>query len=141
MKGVLFAVALAAALPCLAGCYGAGTRVVAPNATVPVSLSRAVRRADGRLLSLAEREVVGQLYWQTMVWSMLYGAVNLDELTDISTELNYQVAALGGQAVTNLVVNATPCGMGAVWPLNWLPFWPSCAYITVQGDIIRERAR
>lgn len=121
------------------GCYGGSTRVIATGATVPVSLSRAVRDANGRVLRLGERDVVGQVRIQRTAWSMFYGAIDLNAETDISSELNAQVQRLGGLAVTNLRIEVQPCAWGWVWPLNWLPFWPGCSTLEVVGDAIRPR--
>lgn len=121
------------------GCYGGSTRVIATGAMVPVSLSRAVRDANGRVLRLGEREVVGQVRIQRTAWSMFYGAVDLNPETDISGELNAQVQRLGGLAVANLRIEVKPCGWGWAWPLNWLPFWPGCSTLEIVGDAIRPR--
>lgn len=132
---------LLAACALLTGCYGAGTHVVAPTSTVPVSMSRAVRRADGSIVRLGEREVIGQVHIERTVWSEVYGAVNLDDNTDISNQINEQVAAVGGDAVVNLTISGQPCGWGYVFILNWLPFWPGCANLDIDGEIIRVLPR
>jgi len=121
------------------GCYGASTDVVAPTAKVPVSLSRAVHDANGSIVELGEREVVGTFSYDTTVWSLAYGAADLHGTTDISEAINAQVGEQGGDAVTNLEITGKACGWGMVLGFNLLPLWPGCEYIEVRGDIIRVR--
>jgi hypothetical protein len=132
------ALALAAALAGM-GCAGARTRVVAPRAEVPVSLSHAVRDADGELVPRERREVVGQLHDERLAWGLLYSAVKLTPEKDISDEVNAQVTRAGGDAVVNVRIRTNGCAWNYFPVFSALPFWPGCAKVTVDGDIIRVR--
>jgi hypothetical protein len=133
-------VALVAA-PVLGGCAGARTNVVAPTSQYPVSMSRGIRDADGGLVSADRRKVVGHFRDKHRVWGMIWSFVSFSPTTDISAALNNQVAAAKGDGVVNLRVAAAECGMNFAQILNILPFWPGCANITVDGDIIQVPPR
>jgi hypothetical protein len=119
------------------GCAGARTDVVAPNAQVPVSLSRGVRDREGNLVDSSHRVLVGRFRQDKTVWGLFYAAVKLNPETDLSTEINQQVARAGGDAVVRLVIRSKPCGMNYVPLLDLLPFWPGCARIQAEGDIVK----
>jgi hypothetical protein len=127
-----------ASLAC-AACAGARTEVVAPRAEVPVSLSHAVRTADGALLPADRREVVGKFHDERTAWGLFYSAVKLTPEKDISDELNAQVARSGGDAVVTLRVQTSGCAANYFAILNALPMWPGCTKVTIDGDIIRVR--
>ncbi len=121
------------------GCAGARTEVVAPRAAVPISLSHAVRAADGSLVPAADREIVGTFHDERMAWGMFYSAVKLTPEKDISDEVNAQVARVGGDAIVTLRIEAHACAATYFAVLNALPMWPGCTKITIDGDIIRVR--
>jgi hypothetical protein len=129
-------ITLAVAISAL-GCAGAMTSVVAPDAQVPVSMSRAVRDADGGLVTAERRKVVGHFHDEPTAWSLFYTAVALTPRTDISHSVNTQVAHSRGQAVTNLRVRNATCGLTyLVFPFGLLPIWPGCSNLEIDGDII-----
>ena len=136
MKRALLLVALASA-----GCAGARTTVVAPSAEVPVSLSHAVRGADGALVAAEDREVVGTFHDERTAWGMFYSAVKLTPEKDISAELNAQVARAKGDAVVGLRMVTHGCAANYFVILSALPMWPGCATVTIDGDIVRVRKR
>lgn len=121
------------------GCAGARTEVVAPTARVPVSFSRSVRDQSGEIVPVERREVVGHFESRHNAWGMLYSLAKLDPTTDISREINEQVRAAGGDAVIHLSIRSKPCATDFVPVFNWLPFWPGCTRVVVEGDIIRVR--
>jgi len=121
------------------GCAGARTEVVAPTATVPVSFSRSVRDQSGEIVSAERREVVGHFESRHNAWGMFYSIAKLDPITDISNDINEQVRAAGGDAVIHLAIRSKPCAHDFVPVFNWLPFWPGCTRVVVEGDIIRVR--
>jgi len=123
--------------PCTFGCAGARTTVVAPTAKYPVSMSRGVRDAGGELVTPARRKVVGHFRVERTAWGLVYSYVNLTPVEDLSAELNAQIAAVDGDAVINLGVASSSCGLNTAPLLDLLPFWPGCANLTVTGDIIR----
>jgi hypothetical protein len=122
----------------LTGC-SVHTEIVAPTATVPISLSRSVRDASGAIVEPERRETVGHFRVHRDAWAMLYTAVQLDTKTDISRDVNDQVRAAGGDAIVRMSIHSRPCAFQFVGILNWLPFWPSCLDVVVEGDIIRVR--
>lgn len=121
------------------GCAGARTEIVAPHAAVPISLSHAVRAADGALVPAADREVVGTFHDERMAWGLFYSAVKLTPEKDISDEVNAQVARAGGDAVVMLRIEAHACAASYFAVLNALPVWPGCTKVTIDGDIVRVR--
>ncbi len=123
----------------IVGCAGARTDVVAPTASVPISFSRSVRDQNGEIVSEANRQVVGHFESRHNAWGLLYSTVRLDPITNISNEINEQVRAAGGDAVIRLSIRSKPCATDFVPVFNFLPFWPGCTRVVVEGDIIRVR--
>lgn len=131
--GLCAAVVLAGAT----GCAGARTSVVAPTAEVPVSMSRGVRDADGKLVGKDRRQVVGKFETKQKAWGMVWSFVSLTPERDISAAINEQVKRVGGDAVVSLTVGAAQCGSNFALILNILPFWPGCSNLKITGDIIK----
>jgi hypothetical protein len=129
--------ALVALVGCL-GCTGSRTTVVAPHAIYPVSLSRGLRDAKGELVTPDRRKVVGRFEVSRTAWNLLYSAVPLTPTTDISSEVNAQVAAARGDAIIHLTIETSQCALNyLVFPMGLLPFWPGCAGIDIHGDIVQ----
>jgi hypothetical protein len=126
---------------CVTGCAGARTTVVAPAATVPVSMSRAVRDDQGQLVTADRRKVVGQFHESRTAWNILWSVVPLTPTTDISESVNEQVSAVKGDAVVYLTIVSNHCALNYLLiPFGILPFWPGCATIDVTGDIVQVSA-
>lgn len=121
------------------GCAGAQTEVIAPQAKMPVSLSRGVRDADGNLVPEERKVVVGHFEDSQTAWGMAYSLVKLTPTTDISNALNEQVSRVNGDAVIRTTIRSKTCAMNFFSMLNWLPFWPGCTRVVVAGDIIQVR--
>mgnify|MGYP001072023135 CR=1 FL=1 len=121
------------------GCAGARTQLVADRAAYPISLSRAVRDADGSLVPHERMAKVGTLKHEATAWGMLYSAVELTPRTEISDAVNRQTAAAGGDAVVNLRVMTRHCGADWMALFTAIPFWPGCMEIVVEGDIVKVR--
>lgn len=119
------------------GCAGARTTVVADTAGYPISLSRAVRDANGDIVTHDRVVKVGTLHDDATVWGLLYSAIRFNPRTDISQATNEQVAAAGGDAVVNLRVEGRQCALDWIPLVSLLPIWPGCATIKVQGDIVK----
>lgn len=121
------------------GCAGVGSEVYASSAKYPVSLSPAVPDDSGHvLLEGRELEKVGTLsetYWR---WSILYDSIEGE--VDVSEDVNRAVQEHGGEAVVNLSVTSTECFLDWFVVLTWLPFWPTCAVVSVEGDVVRRSA-
>jgi hypothetical protein len=123
------------------GCAGGRTTIQANEARYPVSLSPTVRDADGALLKKDQTKKVGTFKDERTAWGMLYSGVKLTPTKDISKQLNRQVKAVRGDAIVNLRIRTTHCGMNFVPLLNWLPVWPGCTNVYVEGDIVRVARR
>jgi len=121
------------------GCAGARTNITAPDSKYPVSLSRGVRDADGTLVPAERRIVVGHFETKSHPYSLFYSFLPLKPTTDISEEINQQVAAAGGDAVINLKVGSTQCWANWMLIFDILPIWPGCANVVIKGDIIKVR--
>jgi hypothetical protein len=123
---------------CVAACTGARTNVVAARAEYPVSMSRAIRDADGNLVPAERRKVVGTFHTQRTAWSVAWRLVNLSKTTDISDEINRQVAEAHGDAIIHLTIVTKHCTLSYFsFPLGALPIWPSCSDLDVFGDIVK----
>ncbi len=128
------------ATPVLSGCVmhmHASTNIVAPDAAVPVSLSETVRDADGNLVLPDRQQVVGAYDETFHAYNIPWGIIPLHPTTDISDSVNQAVAAVNGDAITQLTVVADQCwtrGLAFFW---FLPIVPSCAAYEVRGRIIR----
>lgn len=129
--------ALGALLTLGTGCAGARTNVVADTARYPISLSRAVRDADGSVVPQDRVAKVGKFHSDATAWGLLYTGIRLTPRTDISKAVNGQVAAVGGDAVVNLRIMGSHCAGDFVPVVGLIPIWPGCANITVEGDIIK----
>jgi len=129
---------LAMSMLVVTGCVGARTSVVAQHSRYPVSLSRGLRDRDGALVPSERRTVVGKFSASHTAWGLVYSAAKLTPTTDISDEVNAQVTALKGDAIVQLTIVTRACALDYfVFPFGILPFWPSCTFVDVQGDIVR----
>jgi hypothetical protein len=131
---------LAAALVLLvgaSGCAGARTSVVADDARYPISLSRAVRDADGSLVESGRIVNVRTLQIESTAWGVLYSAVRLTPRTDISNAVNERVSAWGGDALVNVQISSAHCATDWFAVFTMLPFWPGCTNVVVKGDIVK----
>lgn len=133
--------ALAVVLTGATGCAGARTNVVADDARYPISLSRAVRDEDGRLVESGRAVKVGALRHEKTAWGLLYSAISLTPRTDISATVNQRVEAAGGDAVVNLRVSGSECATDWFAILTFLPVWPGCTNVVVEGDVVRVTRR
>jgi len=126
--------------PTLSGCVmhmHASTNIVAPDAAVPVSLSETVRDADGNLVLPDRQQVVGAYDETFHAYNIPWGIIPLHPTTDISDSVNQAVAAVNGDAITQLTVVADQCwtrGLAFFW---FLPIVPSCAAYQIHGRIVR----
>jgi len=134
-------VAAALVLPLsLSGCILNGSRasVVADPARYPISMTSVLPDGEGRNLRLGGELVSrGKLSGGGTACSFVYGAT--PATVDLSQLVNDQVAAAGGEGVAALAIEAVDLGLGWVFPLALLPFWPNCLSIKVTGDIVARR--
>lgn len=120
-------------------CTGAHVNVRADAARYPVSFSDGILDEGGALhLVGRDLEVVGTFEERYMEWSTLYGTVHGDQQADLSEALNAAVQAHGGEGVVRLQVQAGTCAFDWFWILNWLPFWPGCTVVDVEGLVVRR---
>ena len=141
MRDLLLVAALALSCGCTVGAHGT---VTANSARYPISLSSMVRDRDGEIVRGAELERVGRIRYEAKSWAMLWGLVELTDAHDISTVVNSEVQAAGGDAVINLTVATDSCGWNMLVyfnPLHILPVWPGCVNLEVEGDIVRVKGR
>lgn len=64
-----------------------------------------------------------------------------DEQADLSEDLNAAVRDFGGEGVARLQVQAGTCAFNWFWVLNWLPFWPGCTVVDVEGVVVRRNSK
>jgi hypothetical protein len=124
-------------LAVLSGCAGARADVVAPTATFPISLTHAVRGADGAIVADKDLAVVGTFNAEKLALAILYSAVPVTGALDISDAVNTQVRAAGGDAVIDLQVRTQVCALDWIVVLHLLPIWPGCATVKAQGSIVK----
>jgi hypothetical protein len=134
MKRTITLCLLALATGCVAG---GRVNIVAPEAKVPISLSRGVRDASGQLVPQEQKQVVGQFTYKTRGWSIGWSLVPLTPRRNISEAVNAQVAQAGGDAIINLTTISQGCRLNYFWPFIILPVWPGCTKIELVGDIIK----
>lgn len=127
----------AVAVLALTGCAGAGTKVTADGSQYPISLSRGVRDADGEIAPQERVAKVGRFHHKTTQYAFFYSAAPVKDKHDISAFVNRQVAAHGGDAIVNLRVRSQHCGLDLVPVLNWIPLWPGCVHVDIEGDIVK----
>jgi hypothetical protein len=120
----------------LEACAGARANLVAPSARYPISISNGMRANDGHLMVRKEMKIVGHFHDERRAWGLLYSFVPLTPHLDESEEFNRQVAAAGGDAIVRLTTDSRACALDYFVILNFLPFWPGCANIVLDGDII-----
>jgi len=125
-----------AALAFVTGCSGARTNVTADEARYPISLSRAVRDADGEIVAQERAKKVADFQHESTSVAVFYSFAGAAK-KDISRFVNEQVAKHGGDAIVNLKVGVKNCGANWVPFFYILPFWPGCATVQVQGDIVK----
>lgn len=134
--------ALGLAVSVLLGCTGAHVNLRADGARYPISFSDGMLDESGQLQLVGrDLEVVGKFEERYMEWSTLYGVVHGDQQADLSEELNAAVQAHGGEGVARLQVQAGTCAFDWFWILNWLPFWPGCTVVDVEGVVVRRSAK
>lgn len=124
------------ALAFVTGCSGARTNVTADEARYPISLSRAVRDADGEIVAQERAKKVADFQHESTSVAVFYSFAGAAK-KDISRFVNEQVAKHGGDAIVNLKVGVKQCGANWVPFLYILPFWPGCATVQVKGDIVK----
>lgn len=123
-------------------CAGAQVKVHADAARYPVSFSDGMLDEHGQLQVMGrDLEVVGKFDERYMEWSTLYGAVHGDQQADLSEALNAAVQAHGGEGVARLQVQAGTCAFNWFLILNWLPFWPGCTVVDVEGVVVRRASQ
>lgn len=120
------------------GCGGGRSYIKADTAAYVVSMSDAVRAADGSLVLKRQAQQVGAFEVKYTAWSMLWMTIPLsNEEYDLSPAINSQVAKAGGDAVVDLRTRVTNCGLSRI---NLLGLLPDCSEIEVRGDIIKVGA-
>lgn len=122
----------------VAGCASTRSRVEAPSAAYPVSLSPSVRDASGLIVSDDELEVVGAFTHSHTTVHMLLGLIPLSRgRFDLSAEINEQVAGNRGQAIVNLEIGDYDNGWNSWSGFPFLGVLPSYNKVEVRGDIVR----
>lgn len=120
-------------------CAGARTRLVIDSARYPVSLSNGMRGPDGRLLTQKEMEVVGKFKTTRTAWAIGHSVIPFTPKIDFSEDVNRQIEAAGGDAIVRLRTESRPCALDWFLFFTFIPIWPGCASLTIEGDIIRHR--
>ncbi len=119
------------------GCAGARANVTAPTAAFPISLTHAVRGADGVILADADLAKVGTFSDEKTAIAIFYSALPVTGALDISDAVNAQVRAAGGDAVIDLQVHTKVCALDWILVMHLLPIWPGCTQVRAQGSIVK----
>lgn len=136
--GALIALALAVLLT-QSGCTGGRGTVRFDDLEYPASMSGYLYGPDQRSLSPKKLEVVGEFSQDARFWGMLFSMVPLNGSLDLSDEINREIAQADGDGVINLSVRSDGCGLNYIPALSLLPFWPGCADVTVEGQIVKRK--
>ena len=103
----------------------------------PVSLSATVYDADGSPLRVGSGlEVVKHFTRGMMVWSALFGSVELTGQVDVAAIANAEMAENGGDAIVNLVVRTQTFDVTA-YACAFLPVLPCSVVVWIEGDVVR----
>jgi hypothetical protein len=120
-------------LALLTGC-GASSYVTAPHAEYPVSMSSGIRDADGSILPESRKERVGTFTLAYLSCSMAWRLVSFTGERDVSEDVNQQVKAAAGDAITDLRVESG----ATVWSVMTLVgLLPDCGHVRLRGAIVR----
>lgn len=130
---------IVALMACATGCVGARTNVVANDAVYPISLSRAVRDADGAVVAQEQAVKVGTFHHDATAWGLFFTAIRLNPRTDISEAVNAQVKRAGGVAIVNLRIMGRVCALDYVGVVFAPLLFPGCTKLVVEGDIIKVK--
>jgi hypothetical protein len=125
----------------LLGCAGARSTIVLPDSKVPVSLSNGMLGPNREILTNDEMQVVGKFHEERTAWGTLYSLVPFTPSLDISDSINSQVAQAGGEGIVRMRVSSKPCALDYFVVFSIIPFWPGCASIEVDGDIIKHKSQ
>ncbi len=120
----------------LTGCAGARNMVKADGAKYDVSLSRALRDSNGKVIPSERLETVGQYRQTGYGWGILWSFVSLNSI-NISNSINTQVEKADGNAITNLTVNVNGGFLNHIPILDWLPIWPGYNVVDFSGNIVK----
>jgi hypothetical protein len=118
----------------LAGCSGARTELHFDGLRHPVSMSPVI--SPGRPIDPGSYR--GRFECEARAYSLLYSAISLDPVTDLSPLIEAEIERLGGDAVVELTVSASTCPMNHFVPLTLLPMWPNCVHLRVTGLVIGD---
>jgi hypothetical protein len=113
--------------------------ITADHAQVPVSASNYVFDDAHRNTYDQDLQPLRKFSIVRTHCALLWGALPLGTSDwDVSDELDALVAAAGGEAITNFVVDAETYPSNNVPILNMLPVWPVCGTFTVSGKVMRR---
>jgi hypothetical protein len=121
----------------ITGCAGSSSRISAPSVNYPVSLSPAVRTADGAIAMEDDLVKVGKFNYRYTTRTMLWTIIPLSQSChDISNALNEQITRYKGDAVVNLKISNGGDAMITFKSFLTLGLLPSASEIEVTGDIV-----
>jgi hypothetical protein len=127
--------ALLALVPTTA-CAGSRSWISAPDATYPVSLSRAVRDIHGDVHLSRDLVRVGTFSYEYTSRHMLFTLIPLGQSRhDLSDEIDRQVARVGGEAVVNLTVTARYSAWTSFAALL-AGILPTQSHVKISADIV-----
>jgi hypothetical protein len=121
------------------GCAGSRGDVRFDSLEYPASMSGYLHGANGRSVSPKSLQVVGEFKENARLYGVGFSWVPITKTVDVSTAMNREIAAAGGEGVINLKVSSDGCMMNYMPVLSLLPFWPGCADVTIEGQIVKQK--
>ncbi len=144
MRQGFFARNLAPALSlfCLVACAGGRGAIGFDSLQYPASMSGYLYNSEGHALPPESFVIADHFSKQLKIWGLAYSwaPVTKGSDTDVSGVLNAAIKKARGDGVIYLTVTSTRCWMNNVPIVTLLPFWPGCANVTVEGEIVRRKA-
>ena len=97
---------------------------------------------EGRALPPESFSIADHFSHELKIWGLAYSwaPVTKEADTDVSEALNAAIKKARGDGVIYLTVTSTRCWMNNVPIVTLLPFWPGCAKVTIEGEIVRRKA-
>ena len=126
-----------------AQCAGGGGVVRLQNAEYPVSMSPYIWGPGEESLSIGNGlERARRLYIHDSFWGIMWTKVSLSDDSGITAEMNEKVKEAGGVGVVNFSIIGRECAANGSWTmgfifLSWLPIFPGCTDVFIQGDIVK----
>lgn len=123
----------------MVSCAGARGNLRFDELKYPVSMSPALYDKDNTVVFYKrELKPVGKLDYTKTIWSTLWTAVTFNPSQELGGPINTQIEENGGEGVVNMTVHVRNCSLNYIPILAWLPIWPGCTVVNIEGDVVKR---